>query len=113
MKVGDRVEVVALTTCDERDTNLNIGDTGTIRMIAGISYYVMFDRHIEHTQANWKEEIWAYRMTANQLKEIKDGSFNFGNVLETVHEDEYEDIIIRIKSQKAIDNITIYFKEEK
>ena len=112
MKVGDRVEVFYLTTCDERDTNLNVGDTGTIRMLEGVSYYyVKFDKPIEHTQANWIEEIGAYRMTANQIKEIKDVQFNSGNVLETVHEDE--DIIIKIKSSKAIDNITICFKEEK
>ena len=111
MKVGDRVEVVYLTTCDERDTDLNVGDTGTIRTIEIACYYVEFDKPIEHSMVNWEEEIGAYRMTANQIKEIKDVQFNSGNVLETVHEDE--DIIIKIKSSKAIDNITIYFKEEK
>lgn len=113
MKVGDRVEVVHLATCDERDTNLNVGDTGTIRIIEGSICYVEFDKPIQHALGDWKEETCPYRMAANQLKEIKDVIFNSGNVLETVHEDEYEDIIIKIKSQKAIDNITIYFKEEK
>lgn len=108
MNIGDRVRVTSLTPSDEKTTDLKVGDTGFIVHLDADKddiAYVKIDRDFIHAGVNWNKELNAYCFYKSQLEVIEESK------TESVYEDC--DTVIKIKSSRVIDSISIYFKEDK
>lgn len=73
-KVGDRVRIVDLTEVDERDTDLKIGDIGTLVGDGpGKNCSVRFDEEkIKNKAINWDYKLKAYVMFEDQIEKVED-----------------------------------------